>query len=53
MAIRIRSTRSAGMLLLSLWLILSGIAGFVALQIPGVIMAALAVIAGILILLGM
>src|SRR5689334_5583480 len=49
----VRTTRSAGMLLLSIWLILSGVAGFAALPIPGVIMAALALIAGILILLGM
>src|SRR5687767_8182577 len=51
MAVRI--TRSAGMLLLAIWLILTGIAGFAALPIPGVLMAALAVIAGILILIGM
>ena len=41
------------MLLLSIWLILSGLGGFLALHVPGVIMAALAVIAGILLLLGM
>ena len=51
MAIRI--TRSAGMLLLGIWLILTGIAGFAALAIPGVLMAALALIAGALILIGM
>jgi hypothetical protein len=45
-------TRSAGMLLLAIWLILSGIAGFAAVPIPGVVMAALALIAGILILIG-
>lgn len=49
----VRVTRSAGMLLLAIWLILSGIAGFAALPIPGVVMAALALIAGILILIGM
>ena len=49
----VRLTRSAGMLLLAIWLILSGIAGFTALPIPGVLMAALALIAGILILIGM
>lgn len=48
-----RMNRSAGMLLLAIWLILTGIAGFAALPIPGVIMAALALIAGILILVGM
>lgn len=45
-------TRSAGMLLLAVWLILTGIAGFAALPIPGVVMAALALIAGVLILVG-
>ena len=49
----IRMTRSAGMLLLAIWLILTGIGGFVTAPIPGVLMAALALIAGILILLGM
>jgi hypothetical protein len=46
-------TRSAGMLLLALWLILTGIGALVALPIPGVLLAALALIAGVLILLGM
>ena len=50
---KIRTSRSAGTLLLALWLILTGIGGFVALPIPGVFMASLAVLAGILILLGM
>jgi hypothetical protein len=45
-------TRSAGMLLLSVWLILTGLAGLVALPLPGVVMAVLALIAGALILLG-
>jgi hypothetical protein len=49
----IRVTRSAGMLLLALWLILTGIGGFVAIPIPAVLHAALALIAGILILIGM
>jgi hypothetical protein len=49
----IRTTRSAGMLLLGIWLILTGVTGFAALPIPGVLMAALALIAGILILIGM
>jgi hypothetical protein len=49
----IRVTRSAGTLLLAIWLILSGLAGFAALPIPGVLMAALALIAGVLILVGM
>jgi hypothetical protein len=45
-------TRSAGMLLLSVWLILTGLGGLVAVPIPGVLMAALALIAGGLILVG-
>ena len=45
-------TRNAGMLLLSVWLILTGLAGFVALPLPGVLMSALALIAGGLILVG-
>jgi hypothetical protein len=49
----IRTTRSAGMLLLGIWLILTGIGGLAGLPIPGVLMAALALIAGILILIGM
>jgi len=49
----VRVTRSAGMLLLAIWLIISGISGFAALPIPGVLMAGLALVAGILILLGM
>jgi hypothetical protein len=44
-------TRSAGMLLLSIWLILTGLAGL-AVPIPHVLMAALALIAGVLILVG-
>lgn len=43
--------RGAGMLLLSIWLILTGLAGFVALPLPGGVMAALALLAGVLILL--
>lgn len=49
----IRTTRSVGMLLLGIWLIVSGISGFAALPVPGVLMAALALIAGVLIVLGM
>jgi hypothetical protein len=48
MAVRI--TRSVGMLLLGLWLILSGVSGLAALPIPGVLMAVLALVAGVLIL---
>jgi len=45
-------TRNAGMLLLAVWLILTGLAGLIPLGIPGVLMAALALIAGALILVG-
>jgi hypothetical protein len=40
------------MLLLAIWLILTGVAGLAALPIPGVVLAVLALIAGILILVG-
>ena len=49
----VRVTRSAGMLLLGIWLILQGLSAFAALPIPNVLMAALALIAGVLILIGM
>jgi hypothetical protein len=49
----VRVTRNTGMLLLAIWLIVTGIGGFAPLPIPGVLMAALALIAGILILVGM
>ncbi|MGB2715145.1 MAG: hypothetical protein WBC51_13265 [Vicinamibacterales bacterium] len=48
----VRLTRSAGMLLLAIWLILTGLSGLIALPLPGVIMSALALIAGALILVG-
>jgi hypothetical protein len=40
------------MLVLAIWLILSGLAGLVAIPLPGVLIAARALIAGVLILLG-
>ncbi len=43
-------TRNAGMLLLAIWLILTGLGGFVRVPLPSVLMAALALIAGVLIL---
>ncbi len=49
----VRTTRSAGMLLLAIWLIVTGLAGFMPLPIPAVLRAALALIAGVLILIGM
>ncbi len=48
----VRMTRSAGLLLLAIWLILHGIAGLMPLPIPGVVMAVLALLAGVLILVG-
>ena len=48
----LRVTSSAGMLLLGVWLILSGLAGLGVLPVPGVVLSALALIAGILILIG-
>ena len=48
----IRVTQNVGMLLLGIYLILVGIGGLVAVGIPGVLMAVLALLAGILILVG-
>ena len=45
-------TRNAGMLLLGIWLILTGLSGLVALALPHVLMSAVALIAGTLILVG-
>ena len=45
-------TRSAGMLLLAIWLILTGLSGLVAFPLPAIVMAVLALIAGVLILVG-
>jgi hypothetical protein len=44
--------RNAGMLLLAIWLILTGLGGLVALGLPYPLMAVLALIAGVLILAG-
>jgi hypothetical protein len=40
------------MLLLAIWLILYGVAGLTTVVLPGVVMAVLALIAGVLILVG-
>lgn len=45
-------TRSYGMLLLAVWLILYGLASFVAIGLPAPVMGVLALLAGILILVG-
>lgn len=44
--------RNVGMLLLAMWLILYGLAGTVALALPAPLMAVLALLAGVLILVG-
>jgi hypothetical protein len=44
--------RNLGMVVLAIWLILYGVTGFVALTLPPAVMAALALVAGILILIG-
>jgi hypothetical protein len=44
--------RNVGMLLLGIWLILTGLSGLVALGLPPMLMAVLALIAGILVLIG-
>jgi hypothetical protein len=48
----VRLTSNIGMLLLAIWLILSGLAGLVAVGLPFPLMAVLALLAGILILVG-
>ena len=45
-------TRNLGMLLLGIWLILTGLEDFIALGALGVVLAILAIAAGVLILLG-
>lgn len=47
-----RLTRNTGMLLLAIWLILTGLSSFVPLGGLGILLAILAIAAGILILLG-
>ena len=44
--------RNFGLLLLAVWLILYGLAGMIALALPAPLMAVLALLAGILILVG-
>jgi hypothetical protein len=46
------ATRNLGMLCLAIWLIITGIMGVASLPIPAVVMAVLALLAGILILAG-
>jgi hypothetical protein len=50
---RVRFTRNIGMLLLAIWLILTGLAWFIpAISGLGVVLALLAIAAGIFILIG-
>ncbi|MGE5832918.1 MAG: hypothetical protein ACM4AI_00430 [Acidobacteriota bacterium] len=44
--------RNVGMLLLAIWLILYGIAGLTAVVLPAAVMALVALVAGVLILVG-
>jgi hypothetical protein len=44
--------RNVGMLLLAIWLILSGVAGMMPLGLPSPLMSVLALLAGVLILVG-
>jgi hypothetical protein len=44
--------RNMGMLLLGIWLILTGLSGLVPLGLPPLVMAVLALIAGILVVVG-
>lgn len=46
------ATRSAGMILLAIYLIVVGLAGLVALAVPLQVTAVLALLAGVLILIG-
>jgi hypothetical protein len=48
----VRLTGNAGMLLLGIYLILVGVGGLAPLPIPGIVHAVLALLAGILILIG-
>lgn len=48
----VRVTRNVGMLLLAIYLILVGLGGFTALGLPAVVTAVIALLAGVLILIG-
>jgi hypothetical protein len=48
----VRFTGNPGMLLLAIWLILNGLTAIVSLALPSPLMAILALVAGILILIG-
>ena len=44
--------RSAGLLVLAIWLILYGLSALVTFALPPIVMAVLAIVAGVLILVG-
>ena len=48
----VRVTGSAGMLLLAVWLILAGIGAMAPLPVPGIVTGVIALLAGVLILIG-
>lgn len=48
----VRVTGSAGMLLLAVWLILAGVGAMAPLPVPGIVTGIIALLAGILILIG-
>ena len=47
-----RGFNNIGMLLLGVWLILTGLSGLVAFALPSIVMAVIALIAGVLIIAG-
>ena len=47
-----RFNKNAGMMVLAIWLILSGLSALIVLPLPPLVMALLALVAGILILMG-
>jgi hypothetical protein len=48
----IKFTRNIGMMVLGIWLILYGLSGLVLMPLPPPLMAVLALVAGVLILIG-
>ena len=44
--------RNIGMLLLGVWLILTGLSGLMAVGLPAIVMTVLALVAGVLIIVG-
>jgi hypothetical protein len=49
---RVGFNRNIGLLVLAIWLILYGLTGFLTIALPAGVLAALAIIAGVLILIG-